>query len=293
MSRVLVTGARGFLGGHVVPALRADGHEVVACALQLPAPDAALAAELRGCDVVVHLAGRAHAPGAAPEELQRCNTLATEQLAHAAARAGVRLFVFVSSIAARRPDTPYGRSKAAAERVLAEAGPLERVAVLRPPMVYGEAMKGNPLRLFAALAAGWPLPLPAADVPRSVLYAGNFAAAVVAILSRPAGGTWEIADGPPVTVREFVHRSARALDRPARIIPMPGSILSTVARAGGALARAMGVRGLDARVLRRLGEPVEIDNAPFASALGWQPRFTTTEGLERTAAWYWRERAAR
>ena len=160
--KVLVTGASGFIGSTLVPALAAANHEV-------------RTAGMTGCDAVIHLANLAHAR-ADPALLWKVNVEGTRRIAEQAAAAGVRRLIYLSSIKASgeqsgarpfdateepRPRDDYGRAKVAAEAAIAEVAArsaLETV-VLRPPLVYGPGVKGNFLALMKAVARGWPLPL--------------------------------------------------------------------------------------------------------------------------------------
>jgi UDP-glucose 4-epimerase len=136
--RILVTGASGFIGSHLCPALAAAGHE--------------LRSSVEGCDAVVHLANIAHA-SASPRELHRVNVEGTIAQAHAALAAGARRFVHLSSIKAARADDAYGRAKSIAEQALLQLEGLEAV-VLRPPLVYGPRVKANFLALMRAIDGG-------------------------------------------------------------------------------------------------------------------------------------------
>src|SRR5688572_19515104 len=138
--RIFVTGAGGFIGGHLCAELAARGHAAVSLA--------------KGADTVVHLANIAHAR--APEaELRRVNVEGTIERAREAAAGGARRFVYLSSALAVDPADRYGRSKLAAEQALATVRGIE-VVILRPPLVYGPRVRANFLALMRAVARGLP-----------------------------------------------------------------------------------------------------------------------------------------
>jgi nucleoside-diphosphate-sugar epimerase len=251
--RVFVTGAGGFIGGHLCNALKTRGHEVTA--------------SMPGADAVVHLANIAHAK--APEtELRRVNVEGTLARAREAADAGVRRFVYLSSSLAVDATDRYGRSKLAAEEGLREVRGVE-IVVLRPPLVYGPRVKANFLALMRAVARGIPLPLASIDNRRSVVYVGNLVDAVVRCLDAPqaAGKTLGVADGAPVSVPDLCRRIGEALGRPARLFAFPPALLSL------------------APPLRRLTRSLEVDDSALR-ALGWRAPYTMEEGLRETARWY-------
>lgn len=251
--RILVTGASGFIGGHLGPALAAAGHE--------------LRTSIEGCDAVVHLANIAHA-AASPRELQRVNVDGTIAQANAALAAGARRFVYLSSIKAARPVDAYGRAKAEAERGLLRIAGLETV-ILRPPLVYGPRVKANFLSLMRAIDRGWPLPLASVHNRRSLIYVGNLVDAIERCLQGAARGkTYAVSDGAPVSTPELCRALGRALGRPARLWPFPPMLLRL------------------APGLARLAESLETDDREIRQELGWRPPFSAEEGLRLTAAWY-------
>ena len=245
--RIHVTGLGGFIGSSLGPVLEARGHEVRSDSME-------------GCDAVVHLANIAHAR-ADRETLWKVNVDGTAALAEAAAKAGVRRFLYMSSAKAAAPDDDYGRAKLAAEQAISKPS----VVILRPPLVYGPRVRANFLALMRAIARGWPLPLASIENRRSLVYVGNLCDAIIACLESPgaAGKTLGVADGAPVSTPALCRAIGAAVGRPARLFPFPPALLPS----------------------ERLTGSLVIDDGELR-ALGWRPPFTMEEGLKRTAAWY-------
>lgn len=253
---------------------------------------------LSGVDMVVHLAARVHVmleTAADPvAEFRRVNVQGTENLARAAARAGVSRFVFVSTAKvngeatrgrpfserdAPNPQDPYTLSKWEAEQMLAKVAAETglTVTVLRPPLVYGPGVKGNFLSLLKWVERGLPLPFASIDNRRSLLYLGNLADAIVHCLNDPhAGGrTYLLHDGKDVSTPELIRRLSLQLGRRPRLLPVPASTLEIGCRLIGR-----------ADVYRRLAGSLQLDSSAITSELGWQPRFTLDAGLRETVDWF-------
>ena len=253
--RILVTGATGFIGSYLCPALAVAGHD--------------LAASAQDCDAVVHLANIAHS-SPSEVELQRVNVEGTMAQATAALSAGIRRFVYLSSVKAAQPDDAYGRAKHAAEQALLRMEGLQ-ATILRPPLVYGPRVKANFLTLLRAIDRGWPLPLASVENRRSLVYVGNLADAILSCLQDGAQGkVFGVCDGAPVSTPELCRAIARALDCPARLFPFPPALLELV---GGERAR-------------RLTRSLEVDDTAIRLELGWRPPYTFEQGLRATAEWY-------
>jgi nucleoside-diphosphate-sugar epimerase len=257
--KVHVTGAGGFVGRHLVPALARAGHEL------LPAPS--------GAEAVVHLAAIAHRH-ASRAELDEVNVRLAARVGREAAAHGARL-VFLSSVKVhgeesrapfteRSPIAPqdaYAVSKVRAEDLLG-AIPRLRLAVLRPPLVYGPGVKANFLALMAAIARGWPLPLGAIANRRSLIYVGNLVDAIVRCLGG-AEGTYLLSDGEPVSTPALCRELGAALGRPARLVTFPSALLP-----------------------RKLAASLEVDDSAIRDRLGWRPPYPREQGLRATAEWY-------
>lgn len=217
--RIAITGATGFIGRHLVPHLQDLGHDLTLLARE----DLALpGAKLAGIDALIHLAAIAHARGTSRAQYDLVNRDLPLALADAALAAGVRRFVFVSSInAATRPDTPYGASKAAAERGLLAKPGIETV-VVRPAPVYGVGARGNFALLQRLAASHWPLPFAGTRNRRSVVAVASLADALGFAATRPGlgGSTFTVTDpGPPLTLAEIVTALRAGMGRRPGLFP--------------------------------------------------------------------------
>jgi nucleoside-diphosphate-sugar epimerase len=312
---ILVTGASGFIGRALCRDLVARGRATAgACrpdrraavppgVERRPIGDLADEDAWRGAlartEAVVHLAGIAHvadrrAAADAAEHAHRVNAEATRRLAAAAAAAGARRLVFVSTAkvhgetsaapwredAPPAPSDPYAASKWAAEQALAETarGAAIEIVVLRPPLVYGPGVKANFLALLALCDTPWPLPFGSLDRNRrSLLYVGNLVAAIGRALDHPAaaGRAYLVADDGAWSTAEIAGKIRIALGRPPRLVPVAASVLRAVARLGHAQAES-----------DRLTESFEVDAERIRRELDWRPPFSFEQGLAATAAWW-------
>ena len=299
---VLVTGASGFVGQHLARALLRHGWNVRR-AVRVPsgAKDEIVIESigaasdwreaLRGVDAVVHLAARVHQhyEEYAIELYRQVNIEGTLQLARSAANAGVRHFIFVSTVLVhgrsnygsspfRESDllTPrgvYGMSKAAAEaglQALSETNALN-VTVIRPPLVYGFGARGNFAVLEKAVRLGLPLPFGGIQNRRAFLFVENLTSFIQYRLTH-ANGKFDIflvADQEQVSTPEFIRRLAAAAGKSSRLFPIPAPLLN-------ALLKASGRREIVDSLLGSL----ELDLAK-AAATGWRPQVTLDEGLRR------------
>ena len=300
--RVLLTGASGFVGRHLLHDLIARGYKVRTAgrgtAPIIPNVEHVAIGDLGapidwrpvldGVDHVVHSAGLAHADGDIPEERYRAvNTQATLALARAAQAAGVRRFVFLSSIRAQsgpissktlsEADTPaptdaYGRSKLAAEQELAGLD-LDWVA-LRPVLVYGPGVKANMAALLKLARLPVPLPLGALSAKRSLLAIENLAEGVAFALTEacPARRSYIIADPEPLSVAQMLAAMRAGLGRGPGLIPVPSALLALAARLAGRSG-----------AYERLANGLVASPAALLSA-GWQPPAETKAALAELAA---------
>lgn len=310
MRRALVTGATGFVGRALLRRLLSDGRFLPVAAVrhafaELPAgvgcvavgdigADTDWTGALDGVAVVVHAAGRAHVlkeSAANPmAEFRRVNVDATLQLARQAAAAGVQRFVFISSIGVNgnqtsrpfmaddppKPTELYAVSKWEAEQglshIAAQTG--MEVCVIRPPLVYGAQAPGNFGKLIRAVSAGIPLPLGAVDNQRSFVALDNLVDLIVVCMEHPAAANqvFLAGDGEDLSTTEWLRQVGLALGRPARLLPVPVSLMS----------RAAALLGKGA-VARRLFASLRVDISKAESLLNWHPPFTVAGALGKMA----------
>ena len=302
--KVLVTGANGFVGRSLARTLQERGQGVVRAVRQAQ-PDSVVVASmdantdwrhaLQGCDAVVHLAARVHQmrdhshdPMA---DFRRINTHGTLRLAQQAQASGARRFLFLSSVKVNgeegirpyqasdppNPQDAYGMSKWEAEQGLrhlaAETG-METV-VIRPPLVYGPEVKANFHTMMRWLHRGIPLPLASAtDNRRSLVALDNLVDLLITCLDHPAAAnqTFLVSDGEDLSTTDLLRRLGRATGHPARLFPVPTSLL-------WAGARLLGKGDMAQRLLGSL--QVDIDHT--RRTLGWTPPVSVDEGLRRAA----------
>lgn len=307
---LLVTGATGFVGGAfcrlmssqgqrvrgVVHRRAASSGDIQTCQISNLNGQTDWAAALYGVSGVVHLAARVHVMqdrSADPlAEFRRVNVDGTLNLAWQAAAAGVRRFIFVSSVKvngestqADRPFTaddqpspadPYGLSKFEAEvglsAVASQTG--MELVIVRPPLVYGPGVKANFAAMMRWVARGVPLPLASVTQNRRSLVAvENLADLLVRCLEHPAaaGQTFMVSDGEDLSTAELLMRLNRAMGRSPRLFPFPPSILYLG-------AEVLGRGGVAGRLLDNL----QVDISKTQTLLDWRPPLGVDEALART-----------
>lgn len=308
VTSVLITGSNGLVGLRLAEVLETACWRVIRSVRNAAAGDQVAVGDIDGetdwspafagePETVVHLAARVHQMREDPATAQRLhravNTDGTLNLARQAAAAGVRRFVYLSTIKVLgegrdepyRADEPlapvgaYSESKAAAERGLWEIARETgmEIVVIRPPLVYGPGVRANFLSLMRTVDKGWPLPLGAIRNRRSLVYLDNLVDAVRVCLTHPAaaGRSFNVSDGQDVSTPELIRRIAAALGRPARLLPVPQVLM----RLGGRLL------GKGAAIERLLGS-LTVDSGLLTRQLGWMPPFSMRDGLAVTAKWF-------
>lgn len=313
---ILVTGASGFVGSALLRRLAMAGKGVKAAYRNrsrlgyLPpgvqavsvgdlGPALDWSAALESVEVVVHAAARVHVmrdTAADPlDEFRRTNVAGTLNLARQAAAAGVRRFVFISSVKvhgestqagrpfsegdAPAPQDAYGLSKLEAEQGLlsmVQATGME-IAIIRPPLVYGPGVRANFQSLMRAVAKGLPLPLAAVDNRRSLVGLDNLVDFIVTCMAHPAAAnqTFLVSDGEDLSTPELIRRLAQSMGKPPRLFALPQGLLRALAALAGRKA-----------AMERVCGNLQVDITKARTILAWRPPQSVRQGLSQTVSHY-------
>lgn len=251
---------------------------------------------LAHAQVVVHLAARVHVMSEASvdplHEYRLVNVEGTLNLARQASRAGVKRFIFISSIKVNgertspgqvftaddtpAPIDPYGVSKFEAEQgllELAQSSTME-IVIIRPVLIYGPGVKANFLNMMHWVRAGYPLPLGAVENKRSFVAMANLVDFIETCITHPnaANQIFLVSDGEDLSIAELLKKLGTSLDRPAKLISVPLWLL---------WSGAVIVRKKD--IAQRLLESLRVDIKKNHRLLGWQPPVSVTTALDATA----------
>ncbi|WP_313322038.1 UDP-glucose 4-epimerase family protein [Stutzerimonas nitrititolerans] len=306
MAKIILTGASGFIGSPLLSKLKQISEfQAVGVCRRSPQSGsdsrlhalgdlqyADLSALLPGVDVLIHAAARAHIMkdevADSTAEYRRVNVEGTLSLARQAAAAGVKRFVFISSIGVNgnigirpfrvddqpNPAEPYAQSKWEAEQGLmqlaAETG--MEIVVIRPPLVYGPGAPGNFGSLVRWIEKGVPLPLGAIHNQRSLVSIDNLVDLIIRCIDHPAAANqvFLAGDGEDLSTTELLRGVGKAMGKPARLIPVPAGLLQFGATLLGRKAMA-----------QRLLGSLQVDISKTRELLDWKPPYTVEEGLRR------------
>lgn len=318
---ILLTGGTGFVGKAIAEAIQCRHEYRLQLALRrkmLHAMGSVSCVEvgsigattdwslaLADISVVIHSAARVHVMHDTASEplakFREVNVDGTLTLARQAADAGVKRFIFISSIKVNgegtlrgnpytafdtpAPEDPYGISKMEAEqglRLIADETGME-VVIIRPVLVYGPGVKANFLSMMRWVHKGIPLPLGAINNSRSLVSLDNLVDLIVTCIDHPAAAnqTFLVSDGEDLSTTELLRRVGAAVDKPARLLPVPPKLLEFGASLLGKKA-----------VAQRLLGSLQVDISHTCSTLGWKPPVTVDEALAKTAAFYLEEHGA-
>ncbi len=317
MKKVLITGAIGFVGQAFVKRLLAENGYTPVITVRKPVAqynqlqqfvvaDLAQSVDwseaLNNTDIVVHIAGRAHIlKETATDPLQafrEINVIATLQLAKQALAAGVKRFIFVSSIGVngnhtKQPfteqDTPnpegnYAVSKFEAEQALWQLtkDTNMEIVIVRPPLVYGEGVKANFLSLIKWVYRGVPLPLSLVKNKRSFVNVDNLVDLLWVVMEHPkaANQVFLVADGEDLSTPQLLKTVAKAMNKSANLIPIPVSCLRLMATVVG-----------KKNIARQLCDSLQVDITKAKTLLDWTPKVTVQHGLEKTVNAFLKDKA--
>ncbi len=310
----LITGATGFIGGAVIKRLISGKSLAVAAVRLMPIEwlthypvvevgdidaNTDWSVALIGVSSVVHAAARAHVmkdQSADPlAEFRRVNVAGTLNLAQQAAAAGVKRFVFVSSIKVNGeltqieqpftekdraiPVDAYGISKYEAEvglqHIAKETG--MEVVIIRPVLVYGPGVKGNFLSMMHWLNKGIPLPFGAVNNSRSLVALDNLVDLIITCLHHPAAAnqTFLVSDGEDISTTQLLQYTASAMEVSSRLMPVPALMIQVAAKLLG-----------KGEVAQRLCGNLQVNISKARQLLGWVPPISVKEGLQRAVKGY-------
>ena len=311
--KVLVTGASGFVGSTLCAYLIAKGHAVRGAVRRtsdkpLPGVDVRVVSDLSadtnwsealaGINAVVHCAARVHIMNETSIDpltaFREANVKGTACLVKQVVDKGVRRFVYISSVKVNgevtdgnpfraddtpAPEDPYGISKWEAEQVLrgiADKTNLE-IVIIRPPLIYGPGVSANFLRLMQGIMLGVPLPLGAINNIRSMVALDNLVDLIETCLDHPKAvdQTFLVSDGEDLSLKSLLQRTAVALGKSVRLIPIPVSVL-------GVMLRLLG----RADFAQRLCGSLQVDISKTRDCLGWSPPVLVDDTLRKTAKYF-------
>lgn len=314
MGMTLVTGASGFVGSHLIEEMTRRGLPVRGVTrgttpglmtIKSYRPEMVWSEYLAGVDQVVHLAARVHVMNETASDplslFREANLTATVNLARQAAQAGVRRFVFVSSIKVNgertepgkpftskdppNPQDPYGISKAEAEAALLALGRESglEITIIRPPLVYGPGVRGNFRSLMKWAASGMPSIFSGVKNKRSFVHVATLCDLLITVLDHPnaAHQVFLVSDGEDLSTHELIERLTIDAGRQPKSIPVAPAILNLIGRVSRRRA-----------ALERLTQSLQVDLSTTCQQLNWHPsnRLPPSDNFDRENR-VWTQRA--
>lgn len=327
MGQVLVTGASGFIGKHLVSRLLKDGYSVRALVRDSTRADWAKDIEVvqgdvedlqamilaaAGMTTVFHLAGRAHDLTEVREDAslyRAVNVQGTQNVLEGAVAGGVKQFVFISSVKAMgeetsgcvdeaskpAPVTEYGQSKLAAEKLVFEYGRKNNIHVtcLRPPLVYGPGNKGNLCRMISAIERGIFPPLPLSGNRRSMVHVANLVEAAILAATHPSanGQCYIVSDEKAYPTRDLYDMICQGLGRKVPRWHIPLIMLKVLGREGDMIGGITGKRFIfNSDALEKLIGSAWYSSEKISRELGYHPSVNFEDALPELIACYLKER---
>ncbi len=308
MYRILVTGATGFIGKHLIPELISLGHEVIGAVRtyqealnieQIVVGDLVQLIDwtdfLQDIDIVIYLAAKVHVmeSNLDTENFCKVNTAPALRLAQQAAQCGVKRFIFMSSIKVNGemtaegsffteqqeaiPTDPYGKSKYLAEQQLLALSLTTTmdVVILRPSLVFGPGVKANFLKMMQLVNRGFPLPFAGINNKRTFVFIDNLISAVLAVLedARAANQIYIVSDDESWSLPNLLVCIAQNMNKNPRLFKIPGLLF---------LFNLLGLSQISTRLLGSL----EVSNSKIKNDLGWVPPVRSADGIARTVQWF-------
>jgi nucleoside-diphosphate-sugar epimerase len=283
--KIIVTGSGGFIGQRFMEYNRGK-FEVIPLSLRQEIP---AELDLQKANVVLHLAGKAHEMKQIDDKIYfDINFELTKKVADRALQQGVSLFIYMSSVkvygdetadtldefSACNPTDAYGKSKLEAEKYLKSIeSPSFKVAIIRPPMVYGPGVKGNMIRLLQLAEKNYPLPFAGIDNKRSMVFVDNLVELINHLMLKNANGTFMAGDMRAVSTAKLVTMMRELMNKPANLIKLP------------AFPRKI-LQHITPALYQRLFGSLEINTGHTNEVLGFVPPYSTEFGLKTMVTWW-------
>ncbi len=282
--KVLLTGASGFIGSRFVT-YNKDKFEIQTLSLQKTKVEDI---DWEGVEVVIHMAGKAHQMTPIDDQIYfEVNSRLTEKLATAAKAKGVQQFVYLSSVKVYNdqqnnlkettpcaPTDAYGASKLEAEQLLTAMNNDQfRVAIIRPPLVYGPGVKGNLIRLLELANKAWPLPFKSIQNNRTMVFLDNLIELINQTIDKKASGIFLAGDKEAISTEKLVSLIRKYMNKPRNLFTIPKPGLWFLGR-------------LKPGLVKRLFHSFTIDTSNTNQRLGFVPPYSTEHGIEQMVEWY-------